>query len=122
MKVTLIEFGKVNKNGRTYMFHQISDLPKLVICTLDASVDEHGHAILSPPINGKNSCASANIIMDSFGIYAEVRPYANQNGKIFEEMMMNGCSIVPAGTGNLNEKGEVEDYRLHYIFLTKDPS
>jgi hypothetical protein len=121
MKVNLIEFGKENKNGRIYLHHQMSELPKLVPCTFDHMADSRGLPILNPPINGDKTCAMANISMDEMGVYAEVNPF-NEKRELFDEMMMNGCSIVPAGTGSLNEKGEVEDYRLHYVFLTKNPS
>jgi len=121
MKATLIEFGKENKNGRTYLYHEVSDLPKTAPCTLEHMQDAYGHTTLAATINGEQTCAMAKISMDEKGIYAEVTPYENKR-ELFDTLMMNGATIVPAGTGSLNEKAEVEDYRLHYIFLTRNPS
>ena len=122
MKVTLIEFGKMNKNGRVYSYPEVLELPKNTVCTLTHLADKYGNAILTPPINGDSTCGTAEISMDYNGIYADVNPYSDNRGRMFEELMMNGCKIVPFGTGNTNENGEISNYALHYVFLTKDPS
>lgn len=116
MKVTLIEFGVKNKNGRTYLQPNVLDLPKTVTCTLD-HVSE-----LNPSFSGPQTCGMADITMDTNGMYAEVKPFSEAKGKLFEELMMNGAKVVAAGTGRVNEKGEVENYCLHYVFLTNEPS
>lgn len=117
----LIEFGVKNKNGRTYLKHQMSNIPEFVPCTLDHAKDKNGHSILNPPINGEYTCAMAKVKSDNTGIYIDVVPYSDKK-ELFDNSMMNGCSIVPAGTGSVNEKGEVEDFRLHHVFLTMNPS
>ncbi len=122
MKVTLIEFGKENQNGRTYLHHEVSELPKQVFCSLDTITDQYKIPTLEVPLNGDNTCGFADITMDQEGIYADIKQFSDARGKMFEELMMNGYKVVPAGTGSLNEKSEVEDYRLHYVFLTKDPA
>jgi len=119
MKHVLIEFGKQNHNGRTYLKEEVSDLKDLVPCTFGHREDKHGMAILNPSLNDDETCALAKISMDHAGIYAEVNPFENKK-EMFDEMMMAGCRIVSAGTGNVNEKGEVSDFRLHYVFITKD--
>lgn len=121
MKVRLIEFGKENKNGRTYLMHEMSEIPKTVLCTIDHHTDSRGLFDLNPALNGEKTCAMANIYMEPDGIYAEVNPF-HEKKELFDELMMNGCKIVPAGTGHLNENNEVQDYRLHYVYLTKDPA
>jgi hypothetical protein len=121
MKHVLFEFGKENANGRTYLKEQMSDLPGLVPCTFGHQVDFYENSILNPSINGEQTCAMAKIYMDNEGLYAEVKPYEDKK-EMFDELMMNGCRITSCGTGSLNEKNEVEDFRLHYVFLTKDPS
>ena len=119
MEHVLVEFGKQNKNGRTYLKEQITELKNLVPCTFGHKEDKYGMTIFNPGINDESTCAVAKIRMDNNGIYAEVNPYENKKEQ-FDEMMMAGCKIVSAGTGNVNEKGEVSDFRLHYVFLTKD--
>jgi hypothetical protein len=119
MKVSLIEFGKVNENGRTYLHHQMSYLPPTVMCTIDHHTDSRGLPDLNPTLDGNNTCALANISMDVNGVYAEVNPFSERKD-LFHELMMYGCKIVPVGTGHLNENNEVEDYRLHYVYLTKN--
>lgn len=119
MKVTLIKFGEKTINERIYSYASVSEIPKSTVCTLDVQRDQHGHAILVPPINGDKTCALAEITMDVDGIYAEIKPYSDERGKLFEELMMNGCKIYPLGSGNTNENGEVSAYALHYVYLAK---
>jgi len=120
MKVTLIEFGKENQNGRIYLHHEVSELPKQMFCSLDILTDQYKIPVFDVPLNGDSTCGFADISMDQEGIYAEVRPFSDARGQMFNELMMNGYKIEPLGTGSLNEKNEVEDYRLHYVFLMKN--
>lgn len=119
MKHVLFEFGKPTKTGRTYLKHEMSNLPGLVPCTFDHQNDSYGIPILDPAVNGESTCALAEISMDDIGLYAEVNPYDSKK-EMFDEMMMNGCKITSAGTGHLNENSEVLDFRLKYVYLTKE--
>jgi hypothetical protein len=118
MKVTLIEFGKKNENGRTYLYHEVSELPDVVPCTLDSANGPVNRAT----IGGPETVGLAKLSMDQDGIYADVNPfYSDYRGRMFEELMMLGAKIVPSGTGSVNANGEVSDYRMQFVFLTTNP-
>jgi len=116
-KRKLLLFKKPNKNGRTYLHHQISELPKTVMCTLG----EFDHPS-TPLITDDKTCGIATTSMNEKGIEIELMPFSDERGKTLLALLENGYSIVPAGYGNVNEKGEIEDYRLQYVFLTNDPA
>lgn len=115
MKVTIIEFDKPNHNGRIYLRHEINELPKTVACSLNHKND----AFVMPGLTDENTVGLASITMDEAGIYADVNPYVSKR-EIFDELMMDGFKIVSAGFGGLNEKSEVTDFRLQYVFLTNE--
>jgi len=115
MTVTLIEFDKPNRNGRTYLKHEITDLPKIVPC----SMNHADNAFNLPGINSEDTIGSADITMNEVGIYADVKPYKAKQ-EVFDNLMMDGYKIVSAGFGGLNENSEVIDFRLQYVFLTKE--
>ena len=115
MKFQVIEFEKENLNGRKYVKHEISNLPEFVLCSMR---QEETPEIA---INGEFTLGMAKMTMDEKGIYAELEPYSHKK-EIFDEMLIDGNKIVSAGYGNVNEKGEVANYRLQYIFLTKEPA
>ena len=112
----IITFGESNKNGRIYLRHQISELPKTVMCTLG----ELDHS--NPLITDDKTGGIVTISMNKNSIDAEVLPFSDDRGKTLLSLLDNGYKLVPAGFGNVNEKGEIEDYRLQYVFLTNNPA
>ena len=118
MEYTLIEFDKINKNNRIYSRASLSNIPERVPCLLEHTNNKD---LLIP--QWEDGCGVANIIVTPTEVKAQINPFLNdKKGEMFNTLIEEGYVPVISGTGNVDASGNIDDFNLHYVFLTNDPA
>lgn len=126
-RTKLLEFDKKNKNGRIYpkelfnkeiiKYFNDKNKPKY------GEFDRDGSSSMDISFN-RISHVVENIEMDDEAIYGDVKILNTLNGNIVKDLLDNGYSVGVAsrGMGTINEKGEIENYKLLTFDLVSDPA
>lgn len=110
----LIEYGKKNLNGRTYLPTETDwDTDRVIIGTIE-SMDTY-----TIPLN--KVAAHAKIYSKPDGVYADITTLG-PNASVFESLLNEGFTVVPSGAGRVDADGIIRGYKLISFFLTKEPS
>jgi hypothetical protein len=112
MRKKLIYFHEADTAGNIYLPHEV-DFKSEVYGTVN-KFDCEKIPLDLVAVSGRVDFAAD-------GIYLLLRIWNNPSGAKFAKMLESGYSLMPIGTGRIDEDNIVRDYVLHYFTLTIKP-